>query len=84
MARITQVEVSQVDLAPKLKRTDAIQAFITRGDRDAAQSEPETVRNHHYVIKAKIGARNDAQLVWIAARTDLVQIDVAGPASSED
>jgi L-alanine-DL-glutamate epimerase-like enolase superfamily enzyme len=30
MARITQVEISQVDLAPKVKRTDAIQAFITQ------------------------------------------------------
>jgi L-alanine-DL-glutamate epimerase-like enolase superfamily enzyme len=30
MAHITQVEISQVDLAPKVKRTDAIQAFITQ------------------------------------------------------
>jgi DNA-binding NarL/FixJ family response regulator len=26
----------------------------------------KTVRNHHYAIKAKIGARNDAHLVWQA------------------
>jgi L-alanine-DL-glutamate epimerase-like enolase superfamily enzyme len=30
MARITQVEISQVDLVPKVKRTDAIQAFTTQ------------------------------------------------------
>jgi DNA-binding CsgD family transcriptional regulator len=39
----------------------------------------KTVRNHHYAIKPKIGARNDAQLVWIAARADLVQMGVADP-----
>ncbi len=30
MATITRVEILQVDLAPKVKRTDAIQAFITQ------------------------------------------------------
>jgi DNA-binding NarL/FixJ family response regulator len=45
---------------------------------------PKTVRNHHYAIKAKIGARNDAQLVWIAARADLVQMGVVEPAPSDD
>jgi DNA-binding NarL/FixJ family response regulator len=31
----------------------------------------KTVRNHHYAIKAKIGARNDAQLVWRALESGL-------------
>jgi two-component system invasion response regulator UvrY len=32
----------------------------------------KTVRNHHYAIKAKIGARNDAQLVWQALESGLL------------
>lgn len=32
----------------------------------------ETVRNHHYSIKAKIGARSDAHLVWLALAAGLV------------
>lgn len=30
MSRITRVEILQVDLAPKVKRTDAIQSFVTQ------------------------------------------------------
>lgn len=37
----------------------------------------KTVRNHHYAIKSKIGARNDAHLVWIAVRAGLVRIEDA-------
>lgn len=35
---------------------------------------PKTVRNHHYAIKSKIGARNDAQLVWLAVTAGLVNM----------
>ena len=35
---------------------------------------PKTVRNHHYAIKSKIGAQNDAQLVWLAVSAGLVNI----------
>jgi DNA-binding NarL/FixJ family response regulator len=45
---------------------------------------PKTVRNHHYAIKAKIGARNDAHLVWLAARAGLVQIDAATPGLADE
>jgi two-component system, NarL family, invasion response regulator UvrY len=45
---------------------------------------PKTVRNHHYAIKAKIGARNDAHLVWLAVGAGLVQIDAAKPGLPED
>jgi DNA-binding CsgD family transcriptional regulator len=38
----------------------------------------KTVRNHHYAIKAKIGARNDPHLVWKALESGLVD---AGPAT---
>src|ERR1700730_9416129 len=34
----------------------------------------KTVRNHHYAIKAKIGARSDAHLVWLALAAGLVQV----------
>ena len=35
---------------------------------------PKTVRNHHYAIKSKLGARNDAQLVWLAVGAGLVDM----------
>lgn len=35
----------------------------------------KTVRNHHYAIKRKIGARNDAHLVWLAVNAGLVEDD---------
>jgi DNA-binding NarL/FixJ family response regulator len=34
----------------------------------------KTIRNHHYAIKSKIGARNDAHLVWLAVSAGLVSI----------
>jgi two-component system invasion response regulator UvrY len=36
----------------------------------------KTVRNYHYQIKAKVGARTDAHLVWLAMAMGLIQ---AGP-----
>jgi two-component system, NarL family, invasion response regulator UvrY len=33
---------------------------------------PKTVQNYHYQIKAKIGARTDAHLVWLAMGAGLV------------
>ena len=30
MAKITRIEILQVDLPPKVKRTDAIQSFVTQ------------------------------------------------------
>jgi DNA-binding NarL/FixJ family response regulator len=38
---------------------------------------PKTVRNHHYAIKSKIGAENDAQLVWLAVGAGLVEMEDA-------
>ncbi len=35
----------------------------------------KTIRNHHYAIKAKIGARSDAHLVWLALAAGLVQVE---------
>ena len=42
---------------------------------DLLSLSPKTVRNHHYAIKSKIGARNDAHLVWLAVGAGLVQIN---------
>jgi len=38
----------------------------------------KTVRNHHYTVKAKIGARSDAHLVWLALAAGLVQVGPHG------
>jgi two-component system, NarL family, invasion response regulator UvrY len=43
----------------------------------------KTVRNHHYAIKAKIGARSDAHLVWLALAAGLVQVAPHGSANAE-
>ena len=42
----------------------------------------KTVRNHHYAIKAKIGARNDVDLVWCALQSGLV--DTGSHAGAQD
>ncbi len=42
----------------------------------------KTVRNHHYTIKAKIGARSDAHLVWLALAAGLVH-STYGQASAD-
>lgn len=39
---------------------------------DALNLSLKTVRNYHYQIKAKVGARTDAQLVWLAIDAGLV------------
>jgi DNA-binding NarL/FixJ family response regulator len=46
--------------------SDAIAALLNLSQK--------TVRNHHYAIKGKIGARNDAHLVWLAVGAGLVGI----------
>jgi DNA-binding NarL/FixJ family response regulator len=50
---------------------------------DLLKLSPKTVRNHHYAIKSKIGARNDAHLVWLAVGAGLVDIDEVTTAASE-
>jgi len=41
----------------------------------------KTVRNYHYQIKAKVGARTDAHLVWLAIDAGLVQAGNQPPSS---
>lgn len=73
------------DLSPR--ETEILRLLASGMDSEEIAAllnlSPKTVRNHHYAIKAKIGARNDAQLVWIAARADLVQMDAAAPAAED-
>ncbi len=38
---------------------------------------PKTVQNYHYGIKAKIGARTDAHLVWLAIGAGLLEVERA-------
>jgi two-component system invasion response regulator UvrY len=42
----------------------------------------KTIRNHHYTIRAKIGARSDAHLVWLALAAGLVQVGLHGGQSA--
>lgn len=39
----------------------------------------KTVRNLHYTVKAKIGAENDAHLVWLALAAGLIPADNLAP-----
>lgn len=43
----------------------------------------KTIRNHHYTIRAKIGARSDAHLVWLALAAGLVQVGLHGGQSAQ-
>lgn len=38
----------------------------------------KTVRNYHYQIKSKVGARNDAHLVWLAFSAGIIHVDDVG------
>jgi DNA-binding NarL/FixJ family response regulator len=48
------------------------------GIADLLNLSQKTVRNHHYTIKSKIGAKNDAHLVWLAVGAGLVDLAEAG------
>jgi two-component system invasion response regulator UvrY len=91
--RVLSPDVSQVVAADRLASSSQIvddlsprETEILRLLASGMESEeiadllslsPKTVRNYHYAIKAKIGARNDAHLVWLAVSAGLVQIDAA-------
>lgn len=65
------------DLSPR--ETEILRLLASGMDSEAIADllklSPKTVRNHHYAIKAKIGARNDAHLVWLAVSAGVVQIE---------
>lgn len=70
------------DLSP---RETEILRLVASGwsDEEVAASlhlSLKTVRNYHYQIKAKVGARTDAHLVWLAMGMGLVQARPQGTA----
>lgn len=89
--RVLSEDVSQVLAADRLAGTSHLveslsprEAEILRLLASGNSSEDiaellklshKTVRNHHYTIKSKIGARNDAHMVWLAVEAGLVQIN---------
>lgn len=89
--RVLSEDVSQVLAADRLAGTSHLvndlsprEAEILRLLASGLASEdiadllalsPKTVRNQHYAIKSKIGARNDAHMVWLAVEAGLVQIN---------
>jgi len=42
---------------------------------DALNLSEKTVKNYHYAIKSKTGARTDAQLVWFALSVGVIRVD---------
>lgn len=71
------------ELSPR--ETEILRLLATGLSSDAIAQllnlSQKTVRNHHYAIKAKIGAENDAHLVWLALSAGLINPDeLAGAA----
>jgi DNA-binding NarL/FixJ family response regulator len=62
------------ELSPR--ETEILRLLATGLSSDAIAQllnlSQKTVRNHHYAIKAKIGAENDAHLVWLALSAGLI------------
>nr|USU33544.1 response regulator transcription factor [Methylobacterium sp. OTU13CASTA1] len=58
-------EVEVLQLVASGMATDAI--------AKALNLSPKTIQNYHYGIKAKLGARNDAHLVWLAIEAGLIK-----------
>lgn len=46
---------------------------------DVLHLSPKTIQNYHYQIKGKVGARTDAELVWLAIKSGLVGADEPTP-----
>ena len=61
-------EVEVLHLVASGMATEAIAA--------ALNLSPKTIQNYHYGIKAKMGARNDAHLVWLAIGAGLLSPQV--------
>lgn len=62
------------DLAPREVEILRLVAsgMATETIAEALHLSPKTVQNYHYGIKAKLGARNDAHLVWLAISAGLL------------
>ena len=98
--RVLSPDVSQIMAADRLasssqivdelspRETEILRLLASGMDSEAIADllrlSPKTVRNHHYAIKAKIGARNDAHLVWLAVGAGVVQIEAVKLAPLDD
>ena len=62
------------DLAPREVEILRLVAsgMATETIAEALHLSPKTVQNYHYGIKAKLGARNDAHLVWLAVSVGVI------------
>ncbi|GJE26894.1 response regulator [Methylobacterium organophilum] len=67
------------DLGPREVEILRLVASGQTSDRiaRALNLSQKTVQNYHYAIKAKIGARTDAHLVWLAIGAGLLAIEPA-------
>lgn len=78
--RLTGVGSPLADLGP---RETEILRLVASGQTaetiaDLLSISVKTVQNYHYQIKSKIGARNDAHLVWLAVGAGIVGEQAAG------
>jgi DNA-binding NarL/FixJ family response regulator len=68
------------DLGPR--ETEILRLIATGWDTEQIAASlhlsVKTVQNYHYQIKSKIGARNDAHLVWLATGAGLVAPEKTG------
>jgi two-component system, NarL family, invasion response regulator UvrY len=68
------------DLGPR--ETEILRLIATGWDTEqiagSLNLSVKTVQNYHYQIKSKIGARNDAHLVWLATGAGLVAPEKTG------
>lgn len=75
--RISGANPVITELSPR--ETEILRLLATGLSSDAIAQllnlSQKTVRNHHYAIKAKIGAENDAHLVWLALSAGLISAD---------
>ncbi|MDZ5448290.1 response regulator transcription factor [Labrys sp. ZIDIC5] len=72
--RLTHASSPLAELSPR--ETEILRLVASGWSAEAISTSMhlslKTVRNYHYQIKAKLGARNDAHLVWLAIDAKLV------------
>ena len=73
--RLAQPQSWLAELGPR--ETEILRLLASAWDDEAIAEELhlslKTVRNYHYQIRAKLGARTDAHLVWLALEAGLVE-----------
>jgi len=75
--RLAQPQSWLAELGPR--ETEIMRLLASGWDDEAIAGELhlslKTVRNYHYQIRAKLGARTDAHLVWLALEAGLVEAE---------